>query len=73
MHKDISNCNGALSDGFNFDRDICDMIKSMKKKHELEEMLQSMFRFTLSLILGSTMTTAVLNNTYECYRSILKD
>jgi hypothetical protein len=69
--RDISSCNGALSDGF--DRDICDMIKSMKKKHELEEMLQSMFRFTLSLILGSTMTAAVLSNTYERYMSILKD
>lgn len=69
--RDISNCNDTLSDGL--DKDVSDMIRNTKDSNDFEEMLHSMFRFTLSLILGLTMTAAVLNNTYRRYRDILRD
>jgi hypothetical protein len=53
------------------EREIYELLKALGNDRELDEIIRSMFRLTLSLIISLAMSAALLNNTYEQYKDVL--
>lgn len=57
----------------NTEKLLVDLTKCIKTDVDFTEIIHSMLRLTLSLILGQSISVAVINNTYEQYEGLLKD
>lgn len=76
LHREMSRSDVTSSGNFPSDlrqKVIYDLTKALGNDRDLDEIIRSMFRLTLSLIISLAMSAAILNNTYGHYKDIIQD
>lgn len=71
MSRSISNLHA--SSHHNTEKALLEVIKSLKTDVDYQEIIRSMLRLTLSLLLSQAISVAVINNTYAQYEGVLND